>query len=433
MISSVQISSLGSEDSTTKIQEAIDAVFDNGGGIVNIQSGTYFLKYLDLRSNLTLHLEAGAHLVFSDTFSDFPAVDTRYEGATLKMHHPDIYGSHVSNVAITGEGTIDGSGAKWWKMYKQAKQLELKGLDYTPFEYTRPFLIAFDYSEHIRVEGVTLINSPAWTIHPLESKDIVISGIHIDNPLDSPNTDGIDPESCSDVKIIGNTISDGDDCIAIKSGIEITDEKSKCENIIIANNIMKHGHGGVVFGSEMSGGIENVVISNNIFDQTDRGIRMKTRRGRGGYIKNVTISNIIMRNVMAPLTINEFYGMSGAVNDNYLSKQQQPIDAGTPVIDNIKLSGIIVTDAHSVAAFIYGLPESPVTNVSLSNFTVTMDGSSKASEPEMIEGSIAYADAGMWIENTKNLELDNLEIINSKTGKFIHKQNNLGLTGDKQH
>jgi polygalacturonase len=415
------------KDYTDLIQRAIDEVGNNGGGTVHVRSGNYRLRYLDLRSNLHLELEAGAHLLFSNTFSDFPAVTSRFEGTVAKMRHPDIFGDHVENVSITGEGVIDGCGQKWWEMFVAAKKGPLKSLNYIPFEYSRPFLLAFDYSKHIVIQGVTLVNSPSWTVHPLESQDILIQNIRIENPLDSPNTDGIDPESCSDVKIIGNSISDGDDCIAIKSGIESTPEKSVSKNIIITNNIMKHGHGGVVFGSEMSGGIENVIISNNIFYHTDRGIRMKTRRGRGGYIKDVVISNITMTDVLSPITINEFYGMSGSVNDNYLSKFPQPINTRTPKISNIKLSNIIATNVRSVAAFLYGLPESPIQNVSISDYSVSMSGSSEKEKPEMITESQAYADSGFWLENTLKLNLINTHVENMKTNKFVHQENNINF------
>lgn len=427
MIKIIEDTNVNLSDCTNQIQSAIDEIDKHGGGTVLIKSGEYHLKYLDLCTNLTLNLEAGAHLIFSDKFSDFPAVLSRYEGTVGKIRHPDIFGNHVENVLITGEGVLDGSGKKWWEMFERAKKKVLGNLNYIPFEYSRPFLIAFDYSTHITLEGVTLVNSPTWTIHPLECQDVLIHKIRIDNPLDSPNTDGIDPESCTDVKIIGNTISDGDDCIAIKSGIESTQDKSTCSNIVVTNNIMKFGHGGVVLGSEMSGGIENVIISNNIFDHTDRGIRMKTRRGRGGYIRNIFVSNIMMRDVLSPLTINEFYGMSGVTSDDYLSPLPQSVNEGTPEISNISLTNITATNVHSVAAFIYGLPESPITDLLISNYSVVMNGSSVAAEPEMIEHATSYADSGFWVENTHGLTLANTHLSRITTNKFVHQQNNTKL------
>ncbi|WEV51087.1 glycoside hydrolase family 28 protein [Lactobacillus sp. ESL0731] len=415
------------KDTTQQIQSAINHIAKVGGGKVIIAPGTYYLKYLNLKSNVNLHLDRGAKLVFSDKFSAFPAVNTRYEGAAIKMRHPDIYGNNIYNAAITGSGTLDGNGQAWWKMYKKAKQGPLKNAPTTSFKYTRPFLLAFDHSSQIKIQGIKLVNSPAWTIHPLESENVLIQGITIDNPLTSPNTDGIDPESSNNVKILNNTISDGDDCIAIKSGIETTNPKSSSHNIIISNNLMQHGHGGVVFGSEMSGGIHNVIISNNIFDHTDRGIRMKTRRGRGGQISNVTVSNIIMQGVITPLAINEFYGKSGATANNYLSNTKQPITSGTPAISNISLTNITATDVSSVAGFIYGIPESPVDGVTLSNYSVTMAPNAVAQEPEMIDHAQKYADSGFWFENTTNVHLNNVSIKGITTEKFVHNVNNQDL------
>ncbi|WEV43592.1 glycoside hydrolase family 28 protein [Lactobacillus sp. ESL0684] len=415
------------KDATHQIQAAIDKLASNGGGKLTIDTGTYHLKYLNLKSNLELHLDHGTKLVFSDKFSDYPAVNTRYEGSQIKMHHPDIYGNKVHNVSITGSGTLDGNGKAWWKMYNDAKNGPLKQATSTPLKYTRPFLIAFDYSSNIKITGIKLINSPAWTIHPLESDNVLIQGITIDNPLDSPNTDGIDPESSSDVKILNNTISDGDDCIAIKSGIETTIPKSSCHNIIIANNLMQHGHGGVVLGSEMSGDIENVVINSNVFDHTDRGIRMKTRRGRGGTINNISVSNIIMQDVLTPLAINEYYGKSGAVSENYLSTQKQPINAGTPTIKNVSLSDITATGVSSVAGFVYGLPESPVANLTLTNYSVTMAPNAIPQKPEMITNGKKFADAGFWMENTNNVHFNGVNVYGANTGIFVHNFNNTGL------
>ncbi len=425
IITSTEISSTA--DVTQFVQSAIDQVSKSGGGMVHLTAGHYQLTYLDLKSHVDLNLAKGAYLSFSDHFDEFPAVSTRYEGTVIKMRHPDIYGDHVEDVSVTGAGVIDGCGQKWWELDAEGRRGPLVGADHIPFEYSRPFLMAFDFSKHIRIEGVKLINSPAWTVHPLECEDVVISGVTIDNPLDSPNTDGIDPESCTDVKILGNTISDGDDCIAIKSGIEVTDHKSVCQNIIIANNIMKHGHGGVVFGSEMSGGIENVIVSNNIFDHTDRGIRMKTRRGRGGFIRNITISDILMRDVLSPLTINEFYGMSGAADPTYLTQAAQPVNEGTPHIADIRLANVTATGVRSVAAFVYGLPESMVENLSLTNYRVTLADNAQPEPPEMISDSQSYANSGLWMENTNTAKLTNVEVLQAQTDLFVHKENNSGL------
>lgn len=415
------------KDATTTIQAAINKVAAHGGGKVTIAAGTYHVKYLNLTSNLNLHLCNGARIIFSNQFATFPAIKTRYEGTETKMRHPDVYGNNVHHVQITGNGTLDGNGQAWWKMYQQAKSGPLKGKSVTPYQYSRPYLIAFDHSSEIKITGIKLINSPTWTIHPLECNDVLIQSVTIDNPLDSPNTDGIDPESSQNVKILNNSISDGDDCIAIKSGTEKTAQKSPSQDIIISNNIMKHGHGGVVFGSEMSGGIANVVISNNVFDHTDRGIRMKTRRGRGGQIENITVTNTIMQSVITPIAINAYYGKSGSVSANYLTSEKQPFNESTPCIKNITISNTFASDVSAVAGFIYGLPESPVSGLTITNYSVTMQPNAIAKAPEMIEQSQKYADAGFWLENTANIKMNNVTLQGSNTGMFSHNQNNPGL------
>lgn len=422
------ITEKNSKSNPTKIiQTKINSVSKNGGGKVNITAGTYNVKYLELKDNVEIHLSAGAKIVFSNKFSDFPAISTRYEGQKVKMRHADIYGKNVKNVAITGSGTIDGNGSNWWKMYNKAKEGPLKNADKIPFKYSRPYLVTFDNSSKVRITGITLKNSPAWTIHPLESHNVLIQGVTINNPIDSPNTDGIDPESSQNVKIINNTINDGDDCIAIKSGTEATKEKSPTKNIIISNNLMKHGHGGVTFGSEMSGGISDVTINNNIFDQTDRGIRMKTRRGRGGYIKNISVSNITMHKVLTPLAINAMYGHSGSQKDSYLSDEKQAIDKTTPSIKNISISNITATGVTSVAGFVYGIPESPVNGIRLSNMNIYMKKNAIAEEPEMIDNSKKYADSGFWFKNTKNAQLRNINIYGLKTDVFSNNENNYNI------
>lgn len=424
----VNITVDNSKSNTTKvIQSKINKVSKDGGGQVNIAAGKYNVKYLELKDNVDLHLSAGSKIVFSDKFSDFPAIQTRYEGQNVKMRHADIYAKNVKNASITGSGTIDGNGSAWWKMYNKAKEGPLKNADKIPFKYSRPYLVAFDNSSKIRITGITLQNSPAWTIHPLESHNVLIQGVTINNPLNSPNTDGIDPESSQNVKILDNTISDGDDCIAIKSGTEVTKHKSATKDVIISNNIMKHGHGGVTIGSEMSGGVSDITINNNIFDQTDRGIRMKTRRGRGGYIKNISVSNITMKNVLTPIAINAMYGKSGAQQESYLSDEKQKVDDSTPSIKNISLSNITATGVSSVAGFVYGIPESPVDGLRITNVNLYMKKNAEAEEPEMIDNAQKFADSGFWLKNTENTQLRDINIYGSKTGVFANNENNIDL------
>ena len=182
--------------------------------------------------------------------------------------------------------------------------------------YGRPYLICFEHCKHVKILDVKLTMSPAWTVHPLYCEDLEVRGISIRNPWNSPNTDGINPDGCQNVRIADCLVDVGDDCITLKSGTEETPEKQPCENITITNCNLVHGHGGVVIGSEMSGGVRNVTITNCVFQDTDRGIRVKTRRGRGGVMESVLVSNVMMERVLCPFVFNMYY-QCGAQGTSY--------------------------------------------------------------------------------------------------------------------
>lgn len=171
-------------------------------------------------------------------------------------------------MALTGFGTLEGQGKKWWTAFR-AKTLDA----------ARPCAVCFEDCTRVRMSDFMVHNSPNWTIHPVRCENVTIDNLTIVNPFDSPNTDGIDPESCRNVRITGCHIDVGDDCIAVKAGTEDALEDVPCENITITGCTMVHGHGGVVLGSEMSGGIRRVSITGCVFNGTDRGIRIKSRRG----------------------------------------------------------------------------------------------------------------------------------------------------------
>lgn len=213
---------------------------------------------------------------------------------------PLLGGANLTHIAVTGRGVVDGQGAAWWQRHRAGS-----------LAHPRPRLISFQDCRNVRIAGITCINSPSWTVSPLRCENVTVDGITIVNPQDSPNTDGINPDSCHNVHIANCHIDVGDDCIAIKSGTEASDRSAlqPCENITVTNCTMLHGHGGVVIGSEMSGSVRNVVISNCVFDGTDRGIRFKSRRGRGGVVEDVRVTNIIMRDVLCPVTVNLYYAV----------------------------------------------------------------------------------------------------------------------------
>ena len=278
------------------IQRAIDAAAAQGGGRVSVPAGEYETASLVLRSNVELHLEAGAVLRFVDDFDAYPVVNIRWEGYEQPCHRPLVYAKNEVNVALTGLGTLEGQGPKWWTAFR-AKTLCA----------ARPCAVCFEDCTRVRMSDFVVRNSPSWTIHPVRCEDVTIDKLTIINPFDSPNTDGIDPESCRNVRITGCHIDVGDDCIAVKAGTEDALENVPCENIAITGCTMVHGHGGVVLGSEMSGGIRRVSIAGCVFDGTDRGIRIKSRRGRGGAVEDVSVTGVVMNDVLCPLVVNLMY------------------------------------------------------------------------------------------------------------------------------
>ena len=278
------------QDWTEAFQRAIADLKNQGGGVLNVQAGIYPTGSIRLYDDMTLNIESGAVLRFHQDEAAFPQIALEFEGRAGLVYQACIYAEKAKNVCVTGYGTVDGQGSYWWKKVF-AHELD----------YPRPYLVCFSDCERVVLENVTLTNSPAWTVHPLRCRNVVIRGLSIKNPADSPNTDGINPNACQDVRISDCTIDVGDDCIAIKSGTEATPNRRPCERIIISNCHFLHGHGGVVLGSEMSGNIRNVVVSSCVFYETDRGIRLKTRRGRGGTVEGIQLNNLIMEKVMCPL------------------------------------------------------------------------------------------------------------------------------------
>ncbi len=386
---------------TRAIQAAIQACHQAGGGTVYVPAGNYLTGSLFMRSHVTLHLESGATLLGSQNPADYPIVDDRWEGADQKTFAPLIAGSNLANIAIVGRGTIDGRGAPWWKLHAEKR-----------LAYPRPRLISFTHCTNVLIENITATNSPSWTINPIHCENVTVDKVTIINPPDSPNTDGINPDSCRNVRIANCYVSVGDDCITLKSGTEDNGRAhlAPCENITITNCVMAHGHGGVVIGSEMSGSVKNVVITNCIFTGTDRGIRIKSRRGRGGTVQDIRVTNIIMTDVLCPFTMNLYYAC-GVWGDKLVSdKRPGLVTDGTPRFRHIHLSHVTAHGAKLAAAFLYGLPEMPVEDVSLSDISIAMSPDAKAGQPEMADDIELMQRAGFFIRNVRGLRLDNVEV-----------------------
>ncbi|TJZ62163.1 glycoside hydrolase family 28 protein [Sphingobacterium olei] len=386
---------------TQAIKKAIDAAANKGGGTVYFPAGKYLTGPIHLKSNITIHIEAGAELHFSDNFDHYlPMVESRWEGTEVTNFSPLFYGNGLENIAIVGRGLIDGHGKNWWrfsevevkKLTEDSKwQKEFKRLNkdvlapdlpgWVERGFLRPPFIQFLNCNNVQIKDIKIQNSPFWTINPQYCNNVTIDGITIDNPP-SPNTDGINPESCQNVHIANSHISVGDDCITIKSGKDRSGRKVNipAENYTITNCTMLRGHGGVVIGSEMSGGVKNIVISNCVFDGTDRGIRLKTARGRGGVVENIRVSNIVMRNIRDQAIVMDM---------QYATTEVEPVSERTPAFKNIFISDMAGNTNR--VGLIRGLLEMPVENVSFSNINM-------------------QAQSGFSLENAKNISFQNVQV-----------------------
>ncbi|MBA0882133.1 glycoside hydrolase family 28 protein [Flavobacterium undicola] len=412
---------------TTAIQKAIDKASTNGGGTIFFPTGNYLTGALKLKSNITIYVDAGAVLKFSENFDDYlPYVEMRYEGIMMKTFSPLFYAKDAENITIKGRGVIDGQGKAWWNevyrietakgpipqtKYQTLWEEQNKGIKYEAYykrtidkKFFRPSFFQVLNCKNILIEGVTFQNSPFWTINPEFCENITITGITINNPH-SPNTDGINPSSCKNVHISNCHISVGDDCITIKSGRDEDGRKYNVatENVTITNCTMLSGHGGVVIGSEMSGGIKKITISNCVFDGTDRGIRLKSARGRGGVVEDIRIDNIVMKNIKEEAVILDlFYDKSS---------KEEPVSERTPIFRNIHISNLTGTEVKK-AGTIYGISEMPVQNISFSNINIqSVEGFTlnTADNIEFHDAKITTTiGASFKIENSTNLILDNV-------------------------
>jgi polygalacturonase len=397
-----------SAKATAAIAKAIAAASKAGGGTVYFPAGKYLTGAIHLKSNITILIDAGAEIHFSDNFDDYlPMVESRYEGVDVFSFSPLFYANKAENITITGRGLINGHGKKWWAFVEGYRQDQPRSkwqymfdslnknilLPDNPAQMKRGFLrppfIQPMYCKNVRIEGITIINSPFWTVNPEFCENVTITGVTINNPP-SPNTDGINPESCKYVHISDCHISVGDDCITIKSGKDIPGRTKAmpAQNYTITNCTMLSGHGGVVIGSEMSGGVKNIVISNCIFDGTDRGIRIKTTRGRGGIVEDIRVDNIIMKNIRDQAFVMDM---------EYSRTEKEPVSERTPQIRNVRISN--VTAYTNQACYINGLDEMPVENISFHDIYIE-------------------AQTGFSIQNAKGIELHYVTI-NTRKGSGI--------------
>ncbi len=355
-------------DNTIAIKKAIQKCSSKGGGIVLVPAGKFFTGPIHLESNVNFHLAEGAEILFSTDPSVYPIVHTSFEGTELMNYSPLIYAFNKKNIAVTGKGTLNGqsSNENWWPWcssprYGWKKDTPNQKADVSKLmemadngipvaervfgkgHYLRPNFIEFFECTNAMIEGVQIVNTPFWVIHPIKSVNVIVDGVTIKSH--GPNNDGCDPEYSKNVWIKNTTFDTGDDCIAIKSGRDNDGRRVaiKSENIIVQDCKMYDGHGGVTIGSEISAGVRNVYVENCLMDspELDRAIRIKSNSRRGGLIENVFVRNIKVGEVKeSVLGIDLHYGVHGNQTGNYMP-QVQNIFIENSTVKNGGLYGIL--------------------------------------------------------------------------------------------
>lgn len=407
----------GRSDDTGFIQAAIMACPPKSR--VLIPKGVYKITSIFLKSGLNLEIAKGAELKAEtdrDRFAKFPGLIESYdemeeynlgtwEGNPLPMFAGIITGIGVRDINLYGEGSINGCAnhENWWKNEK------------VMVGAFRPRMLFLNHCENVNVQGLYFHDSPAWVIHPYFSNQLRFCDLLVENPKQSPNTDGLDPESCKDVEILGVHFSLGDDCIAVKSGKIYMGRKYKrpCQDLTIRQCCMRDGHGSLTIGSEMAGGVRNLTVKDCLFLHTDRGLRIKTRRGRGkdAVLDEIIFENIRMDHVMTPFVVNCFYYCDPDGHTDYVqTKEALPVDERTPEIRNLAFRDIEASNCHVAAAYLYGLPEQKIGQVQMERIHVTYAEEAQMGLPAMMDGLGEMNYVGIYANNIETLILEDVKI-----------------------
>jgi polygalacturonase len=410
----------GVHDDTPAIQAAIACC--PAGGRVWIPYGVYHTGSIFLKSGLFLDIDAGARISAFTDREKFPLLPgcvertdgkgdclfASWEGNPLDCFASIFTGIGVSHVTISGQGIVDGNAGfdNWWKNDGRIK---------TDGGF-RPRLVFLNRCSDVLVQGLTFQNSPAWNLHPYFSDHTQWVNLTVRNPKVSPNTDGIDPESVDDLTILGCDFSLGDDCVAIKSGKYYMGDTYHVpsQNIEIRHCRMENGHGAVTIGSEMAAGVHDVHVTECEFLHTDRGLRIKTRRGRGkaAVIDNIHFEYIRMEGVLTPFVVNSFYwccdpdGHSTYVS----SKTPLPVDDRTPSVRNLEFNDIRAENCEVAACFIYGLPEAKIEQISMRHISILFSDDAKPMYPAMMADLSPCAKKGIFIANVRDLLLEDINV-----------------------
>jgi len=443
---------------TQAFANAIDAVSKKGGGKVIVPRGIWLTGPITLKSNIEIHTEVGAMVVFSTDKNLYPLVETNFEGSNTWRCLSPVNGRNLENIALTGDGIFDGSGEVWravkkekltesqWKKLVASgglvsengriwypsqqfingekvaemnvpRNLKTKAEFEKIRDFLRPVMVSLISCKKVLIDGPTFQNSPAWCLHPLWCEDFTLRNTTVRNPWFSQNGDGIDIESCKNSIIHDSNFDVGDDAICIKSGKdkEGRDRGIPNENLIVKNCIVYHGHGGVTVGSEMSGGVRNLHVSNCNFIGTDVGLRFKSNRGRGGVVENIYISNVEMMNIPTQAISFNLYYSGRSASEDLEAGENGPVEKLLPVTEETpQFKNIFIRDVNCKGAlqgiFLQGLPEMMLENVRLENIQME-------------------ADYGMTCTDAKNVKIKNLTLKTKKT-PVIDLKNSTDVTID---
>ena len=408
----------GSSLCTDAFAKAVDALTAKGGGHLVVPRGVWLTGPVVLKSNIDLHLEKGAVILFAADESLYPLINTSFEGLDTRRCQSPLSARGATNISITGEGVIDGNGQYWrpvkkqkvtedhWKrLLAQPGSVEMKKGYWVPSEgyakgesganmnvpnakteeewqavkrFLRPVMISLVECKNVLLQGIIFQNSPAWNLHPLMCENIIIDQVLVRNPAYAQNGDALDLESCKNALIVNSRFDAGDDGICIKSGKDKDGRRRgiPCENVVVDGCTVFAGHGGFVVGSEMSGGVKNIKVGNCQFVGTDVGLRFKSTRGRGGIVENIFIDGISMSDISTyALTFNMYYGgksVAEVLEEGGQTAQvaSMPVTEETPIFRNIDIRNVVCHHAGFAMEF-NGLPEMPIDGIHLQNLYIT--------------------------------------------------------------
>jgi len=433
---------------TKSINATIEALNKKGGGVVLVPPGLWLTGPIVLKTNINLHLSAGATILFTADFDQYPLVTGNWEGLPQMRNQSPVSANNASNIAITGKGIIDGNGDAWrmvkkdklsesnWKKLQERggvlsddkktwypTEKSQKGSRYqnpgaispekdlafyeSVKDFLRPNLLVLTNCKYILLEGITFQNSPAWCLHPLMSEHLTVRNISVKNPWYAQNGDGIDVESCKNVLIENSVFDVGDDALCMKSGRDAEGRKRAMptQDVIIRNCTVYSSHGGFVIGSEMSGGARNIFVSNCTFIGADIGLRFKTTRGRGGIVENIFIKDIFMKDIPGEAILFDMYYAAQDPIALAGEKRQLPkvefktVDETTPVFRNFHISNVYCKGAEK-AIFVRGLPEMHVKDI-------------------VLENMVLQARQGFDIQEASGITFRNIKVLSEETKPVI--------------